>query len=226
MNVFENLEKNISTHGVSSPRIPNKCINSPIFTYTWSFFYGHYVVYSKKRFHLFCVNLKNSSILLGVSVIWMKLLSNFFKGFHWRCILRQLGSYFFKLTPSSANCGWFFIPFAEFNFLASYPSYLVLRLVGLIKLHDYWLQEWLLRYYMCIFCVEYLRHNFPWDRLIARQTDNPQPFYSQDLNPPDYFLRGYLKDRVCENNQQTREDIIRKQIRRIAQEMLNRVVDN
>ena len=141
MNVFENLEKNISTHGVSSPRIPNKCINSPIFTYTWSFFYGHYVVYSKKRFHLFCVNLKNSSILLGVSVIWMKLLSNFFKGFHWRCILRQLGSYFFKLTPSSANCGWFFIPFAEFNFLASYPSYLVLRLVGLIKLHDYWLQE-------------------------------------------------------------------------------------
>ena len=37
---------------------------------------------------------------------------------------------------------------------------------------------------------------------------------------------GYLKDRVCENNPQTREDIIRKEIRRIAQEMLNRVVDN
>ena len=39
-------------------------------------------------------------------------------------------------------------------------------------------------------------------------------------------LRGYLKDRVCENNSQTREDIIRKEIRRIAQELLNRVVDN
>ena len=74
--------------------------------------------------------------------------------------------------------------------------------------------------------LEYLRHNFPWDRLISRQTDNPWPSYSQDLNPPDYFLRGYLKDRVCENNPQTREDIIRKEIRRIAQEMLNRVVDN
>ena len=74
--------------------------------------------------------------------------------------------------------------------------------------------------------LEYLRHNFPWDRLISRQTDNPWPSYSQDLNPPDYFLRGYLKDRVCENNPQTREDIIRKEIRRIPQEMLNRVVDN
>ena len=74
--------------------------------------------------------------------------------------------------------------------------------------------------------LEYLRHKFPWDRLISRQTDNPRPSYSQDLNPPDYFLRGYLKDRVCENNLQTREDIIRKKIKSIAQEMLNSIVDN
>ena len=46
--------------------------------------------------------------------------------------------------------------------------------------------------------LEYLRHNFPWDRLILRQTDNPWPSYSQDLNPSDYFLKGYLKYRVCE----------------------------
>ena len=58
------------------------------------------------------------------------------------------------------------------------------------------------------------------------QTDNPGPSYSQDLNPPDYFLREYLKDRVCENNPQTREDIIRKGIRWIPLEMLNRVMDN
>ena len=57
--------------------------------------------------------------------------------------------------------------------------------------------------------LAYLRHNFPWYRLISRQTDNSWPSYSQDLNLPDYFLRGYLKDRVCENNPQTREDIIR-----------------
>ena len=74
--------------------------------------------------------------------------------------------------------------------------------------------------------LEYLRHNFPWDRLISRQTNNPWLSYSQDLNPPDYFLRGYLKDRVCENDPQTRQDIITKEIRRVAQEMLHRVVDN
>ena len=56
--------------------------------------------------------------------------------------------------------------------------------------------------------LEYLRHSFPWDRLNSHQTDNPGPSYSQDLNPSDYFLREYLKDRVCENNPQTREDII------------------
>ena len=74
--------------------------------------------------------------------------------------------------------------------------------------------------------LKYLRHNFPWDRLTSCQTDNPWPSYSQHLNPPDYFLRGYLKDRVCENSPQTREDIIRREIRWIPQEMLNRVADN
>ena len=74
--------------------------------------------------------------------------------------------------------------------------------------------------------LEYLRHNFPWDRLISLSTDNPWPSYFQDLNSPDYFLSGYLKDRFCENNPQTREDIIRKKVRRIALEMLDRVVDN
>ena len=49
---------------------------------------------------------------------------------------------------------------------------------------------------------------------------------SQDLNPPHYVLMGYLKDRVCENNPQTRENIITKEIRRLAQEMLNRVWTN
>ena len=37
---------------------------------------------------------------------------------------------------------------------------------------------------------EYLRHNFPWDRLILPQINNLWPSYSQDLNLPDYFLRG------------------------------------
>ena len=74
--------------------------------------------------------------------------------------------------------------------------------------------------------LEYLRHNFSWDRLISHQTDNLWLSYSQDPNPPVYFLGEYLKDKVFENNPQTREDIIRKESRQIAQEILNRVVDN
>ena len=74
--------------------------------------------------------------------------------------------------------------------------------------------------------LKYLRHNFTWDRLTLRQTDNPWPSYSQYLNPFDYFLRGYLNNRVCENNPQTRDDIIRREIRWIPKEMLSRVVDN
>ena len=74
--------------------------------------------------------------------------------------------------------------------------------------------------------LEYLRHNFSWDKLISHQTNNPWLSYSQDPNPPVYFLREYLKDKVFENNPQTREDIIRKEIRQIAQEILNRVEDN
>ena len=54
----------------------------------------------------------------------------------------------------------------------------------------------------------------------------PWPSYSQDLNPPDYFLKEHLKDRVCGNNPQTKEDIIRREIRWISQEMVNIVVDN
>ena len=74
--------------------------------------------------------------------------------------------------------------------------------------------------------LEYLRHNFSWDRHISRQTDNSWAFYSQDLNPPYYVLKGELKDRVCENKPETREDITKKEIRQIPQEMLNRVMDN
>ena len=40
------------------------------------------------------------------------------------------------------------------------------------------------------------------------------------------FWGGYLKERVCEKNPQTREDIIRREIRWIPQEMLNGIVDN
>merc|ERR1719295_1260153 len=53
--------------------------------------------------------------------------------------------------------------------------------------------------------------------------------YSQDLSPPDYFLWGYLKDRVYKNNPRTIKDLknnIRKEIRQISAETHGRVMAN
>ena len=61
--------------------------------------------------------------------------------------------------------------------------------------------------------------SFP-TRLI--NTNHPIPKISTNLT---IFWGGTWKT-VCKNNWQTREDIIRKEIRQIPQEMLNRVVDN
>lgn len=77
--------------------------------------------------------------------------------------------------------------------------------------------------------LEFLHNHFPNDRLISRRTDNPWPPYSPDLNPCDYFLWGYLKERVYENNPQTREVLkanIRREIRRIPVDMCQRVINN
>ena len=61
------------------------------------------------------------------------------------------------------------------------------------------------------FCVKQITPGYPIPKISTRLT---------------IFLRGYLKDRVCENNPHTREDIIRREIRWIPQKMLIRVMDN
>lgn len=77
--------------------------------------------------------------------------------------------------------------------------------------------------------LEFLRRYFPGDRLISRRTDFPWPPYSPDLNPCDYFLWGYLKERIYDNNPQILADLkdnIRREIRRIPADMIGRVIDN
>lgn len=77
--------------------------------------------------------------------------------------------------------------------------------------------------------LEFLRRYFPGDRLISRRTDFPWPPYSPDLNPPDYFLWGYLKERIYDNNPQTLAALkgnIRREIRRIPADMIGRVIEN
>jgi len=50
-----------------------------------------------------------------------------------------------------------------------------------------------------------------------------------DLNPPDYFLWTYLKERIYNNNPQTLPDLkdnIKREIRGIPANMIGRVIDN
>ena len=59
--------------------------------------------------------------------------------------------------------------------------------------------------------------------LILRRTDFLWPPYSPNLNPCDYFLWEYLKERTYDNNSQTLaylKDNIRREIRRIPADMI------
>ena len=77
--------------------------------------------------------------------------------------------------------------------------------------------------------LEYLTHYFPGDRLILCCTGNPWPAHSPYLSPPDFFLWGYLKEKVYHNNLQTIDELkenIRCETKRIPHEMLDRVINN
>ena len=67
------------------------------------------------------------------------------------------------------------------------------------------------------------------DRLISRRCETEWAAHSPDLNPPDFYLRGYLKDNVYENNPQTIPELkraITTKIRAIAVDECVRVIDN
>ena len=73
-----------------------------------------------------------------------------------------------------------------------------------------------------------VRAMFP-DRLISRCGDVPWLPRSPELSMCDFFLWGYLKSRVYEGKPRTLEGLkgaIRKQIRMINQELLERVEAN
>ena len=53
--------------------------------------------------------------------------------------------------------------------------------------------------------------------------------HSPDLNPPDFFLWGYLKERIYANNSQTLDALktnIRRVVRNIPADMIARVIAN
>lgn len=73
-----------------------------------------------------------------------------------------------------------------------------------------------------------LNRMFP-GRLISKNADMAYPPRSPDLTVPDFWLWGYLKDKVFANHPQTLEALqgnIREEIGRIPPEMLEKVMKN
>lgn len=67
------------------------------------------------------------------------------------------------------------------------------------------------------------------ERIISKNSDFPWPPRSPDLTAPDFFLWGYLKDKVYVNKPQTLGQLkqnIRDEIRRLQPETLRRVMQN
>ena len=67
------------------------------------------------------------------------------------------------------------------------------------------------------------------DRLISRRCDVEWAAHSPDVNPPDVYLWGYLKDNVYENNPQAIGELkaaITGKIRQIPKEECARIFDN
>ena len=78
--------------------------------------------------------------------------------------------------------------------------------------------------------LDSLRERFQ-ERLISRKCDIEWTPHSPDLNPPDLYLWGYLKDNVYQNNPQTIGELktaiaIAAKIREIPREKCVRVIDN
>ena len=77
--------------------------------------------------------------------------------------------------------------------------------------------------------LAWLRKHFG-ERLISRKADFSWPPYSPDLNPADFFLWGYLKDRVYSDPvpktvEQLKNNIIRE-AKKLKLDMVKSAMDN
>ena len=76
--------------------------------------------------------------------------------------------------------------------------------------------------------MDVLKEMFP-HRIISRFGDVPWPPRSPDLSALDFFLWGYLKEKVYNDNPNTLQEIkliIIQEISRITPEVLRKVMDN
>ena len=76
--------------------------------------------------------------------------------------------------------------------------------------------------------LEWLKDHFK-SRIVSRRTTVGWPPHSPDLSPPDFYLWGFLKDRVYKNTPQTLPALksnITREIRAITGETLKKVMQN
>jgi len=76
--------------------------------------------------------------------------------------------------------------------------------------------------------LPWLQQRFP-DRLISRRCDPQWSPHSPELNPKDFYMWGYLKDRVYGNNPQTIPELkttITAAINAVSREECGRVIEN
>ena len=74
-----------------------------------------------------------------------------------------------------------------------------------------------------------LRETFTNDRIISRQFPDDWPSRSPDLNPCDFWLWGYLKDRVYQGHVRSLPDLkasIQRHVAQISPDMLRATVDH
>ena len=77
-------------------------------------------------------------------------------------------------------------------------------------------------------CMEWLREKFP-GKVISKKGDVEWPARSPDLNPPDFYLWGYLKEDVFRSTPRTLPELkanIVDAVRRVSTETLRNTVRN
>ena len=76
--------------------------------------------------------------------------------------------------------------------------------------------------------LEWIEEQFR-GKVISVKTDNPWPQHSPDLSPPDFFLWGYLKDRVYSSKLRSIAELkqnIKSEIKKIDKETGKNVINN
>ena len=93
---------------------------------------------------------------------------------------------------------------------------------------DIWFQQDGATAHTSIPAIDWLKNRFG-DKIISHRTDFPWPARSPDLSPLDYFLWGYLKEKIFSMNHSTIQEMkqnIREILSSIDQDILAAVMRN